>query len=472
MTLSAALIAVLSAFPTPGQPADTIPRLLQTALHLDLRVDYEAGTVGGIASLTVRNTGEASITTIPLQIGRLMRVETVSDGAGPELSFTQDVIQFSDWPSFQVNQVVVALPGQLAPGAERTVAVSYGGVLVGYAETGMRYVRDHVDREFTILRTDALAFPSIGVPSIAGLRALPRANFEFSARITIPKELVVAAAVSPSGRKELGGEATWEFAGTEPVPFVNIAIAPYETLEADGVRIFHFAEDAEGAERLKRRVIQTMDAYGTWFHAEKPEGAVTIIEIPEGWGSQASLAGGIIQTADAFRTIGAMSQLYHEIAHLWHPPDTDVPSDRWNEGFATYLAMRLEAELDSGSDLASSMDALAERQRGRAGSSPIPLSQYGENNLTDLSYGTGALMFYMLQESLGPALSDATLGAYISSFRLTGSSTQEFVESVAAANPSVAAAVFDEWLYTTRWLDRLNSGESLADLIESYRLGR
>jgi len=452
-------------------PVDTIPQLLQTDLALDLRVDYDAGTVAGTATLTLRNIGADPIPIVPLQIGRLMTVKGIEDAEGHPLAFQQDVLQFSDWPLFQVNQISVELPQALLPGEEQTVAVEYGGVLVGYTETGMQYVRDRVDRDFTILRTDALAFPSVGVPSIAVLRNLPRNDFSFSARITVPSNLTVAAAVPADSRDELDGETTWEFQGNQPVPFVNIAIAPFETLDSDGLRIFHFADDVEGALRLSKRVQETMSQYSAWFGTGKPDGLVTIIEIPEGWGSQASLSGGIIQTADAFRDMRAMSQLYHEIAHLWHPMDTDVPSIRWNEGFATFLAMRLDAQLDPESNnLARSMEALAERQRARY-SDPVPMMEFGERNLTDLSYGTGALMFYVLHESLGPTTSDAALGSYIQQYRESGSSTEDFVGSITTANPAIVSAVFNDWLYTTTWLERLESGESLEDLIESYRAG-
>jgi len=470
LTLPIAALAAIGFSAVLSLPADTIPQLVQTDLALDLRVDYDAGTVDGTATLTLRNIGADPIPVVPLQIGRLMTVKGIEDAEGHPLAFQQDVIQFSDWPLFQVNQIGVQLPQALLPGEEQTVAIEYGGVLVGYTETGMQYVRDRVDRDFTILRTDALAFPSVGVPSIAGLRNLPRDDFSFSARITVPSDLTVAAAVPPNSRDESDGETTWVFRGDQPVPFVNIAIAPFEVLTAAGLRVFHFAADEEGAVLLSERVQETMSQYSAWFGTGKPDGLVTIIEIPEGWGSQASLSGGIIQTADAFRDMREMSQLYHEIAHLWHPMDTDLPSIRWNEGFATFLAMRLDAQLDPESnDLARSMEALAERQRAKQVSNPIPMVEFGERNLTNLSYGTGALMFYVLHESLGPNTSDAALGSYIQQYRESGSTTRQFVTSIKEANPAIVSAVLNDWLYTTTWLERLESGESLEDLIESYR---
>jgi hypothetical protein len=74
-----------------------------------------------------------------------------------------------------------------------------------------------------------------------------------------------------------------------------------------------------------------------------------------------------------------------------------------------------------------------------------------------------------LHESLGPDVADEALGAYIQQYRDTGSSTEEFVRSIKEASPAIVSAVLHDWLYTTSWLNRLESGESLADLIESYR---
>jgi len=469
MPLIVAIFSALSVTPSVSLPEDTIPQLVQTHVSLDVQVNYDAGTVAGSARLVLRNTGSDPIPVVPLQVGRLMTVTAVHSEDGQPISYSQDVIQFSDWPRLQVNQIHVALGEDLLPGEELVLTVTYGGILVGYTESGMSYVRDRVDRKFTILRTDAFAFPSVGVQSISGLRSLPREDFSFAAKITVPTGLTVAAAVSPTAIEDADDVTTWTFRGGDPVPFLNIAIASYDTLNAPGVRIYYFPDDREGAARLSERVQQTMDSYGVWFSTPRPDGQTTIIEIPEGWGSQASLAGGIIQTADAFRDLGEMSQLYHEIAHLWHPPEMDLPSIRWSEGLATFLAMRMEADIEPAVDLRTSAEALAERQRGRQAGNPIPMVEFGERDLTDLSYGTGALMFYVLYESLGVDVADQALGAYIRQYRETGSSTAEFVESMMIANPHVVGAVLDEWLYTTTWLERLEAGETLAELIESYR---
>jgi hypothetical protein len=50
----------------------------------------------------------------------------------------------------------------------------------------MRYVKDHVDPVFTILRSDAFAFPQPGVPSEAANRQAGLRNFDYDLHITVP----------------------------------------------------------------------------------------------------------------------------------------------------------------------------------------------------------------------------------------------------------------------------------------------
>jgi len=462
------LIALLaSVMQTAGPP----PAVIQRALELDVRLDYDEGTVAGTARLTIENLGTARLDTIPLLLGRLMAVSGVRTGGGDPVPFSQDVVTFTDWPRFQVNYVRVVPHTALAPGARTVLGVSYAGTLVGYTETGMRYVRDRVDRDFTILRTDALAFPRLGVPSVAAWRAMPRGDFEFGARITVPPDLVVAAAVPETERVPAGDDVTWVFAGREPVPFLNITIAPYRVLQSGALRIFHFADDGDGARTVLAGIEHAIDLYTTWFGPLDHAPALTVMEIPEGWGSQSSLAGGIIQTADAFRDPRAMPQVFHEIAHLWHPVDTDAPPVRWNEGLATFLQWRVAAALDSAVllDQAMAHTARSLLQRLSSETRSVPMIAYGSAGLTDLSYLTGAVMFYLAYETLGPERFDAVLGAYYRAHPHTGTSTRAFADWLTGAEPGLRGTILEDWLFTTRGIGRLEAAEPLSAMVESYR---
>lgn len=451
------------------------PALLLTHLDLDLTVDYEAGRLDGVATWTLRNAGDVAIREVPVQVGRLMRVRAVRTGKRP-LDVEQDVVTYADWPEFQVDQAWVRLPEPLAPGESTEISIDYGGILVPYTETGMRYVRDHVDHDFTILRSESFAFPQLRIPSYEGLRAMPRGEFTYAMRLTVPSDLVVATGTPESSKSPAGDSlSTWTFTSDAPVPFLFAAIAPYEVLSDGDLRVYHFAEDERGARTLMSAMRETLSTYEGWFGDVNAPLRLHVIEIPEGWGSQADLHAGIIQTADAFRDRSELSQLYHELAHLWHPADVDAAPPRWNEGLATFLAYRMAAERGESAPLGSVLAGLAGRQVARfangAPSDTLAMVDYGVAGATDLSYGTGALMFYALYRTLGPDAFDRALASWFREYRASGSTTPQFVTAMEAAGGPELEPLFRDWLETARWYQRLSAGESLAALVASYHRG-
>ena len=196
-----------------GAPVDTIPLQLQR-LTLGLAVDYEAGAIRGMAALQLCNRSSRAVRTVPLLLNRLMTVGGVTDGAGRRLRFTPLVTLYEDDSARQVNAIQVTPGRLLAPGDSLTITVRYGGVLVGYTETGSLYIQDHVSRDFTILREDACAFPVVGVPSWASNLTIPRESFAFTASITVPESLVVATGGELAGhqqRDDAGGHRPFQW---------------------------------------------------------------------------------------------------------------------------------------------------------------------------------------------------------------------------------------------------------------------
>ena len=446
-----------------------------THLVLDLAIDYEKDRLDGTATLEVENTSDEPIILIPLLLYRLMTVSAVTDDGGTAIAFTQDIVTLEDWPQYQASHITVILDSPIEPGDRGTVRVTYGGYLTGFIETGMLYVRDRINRDFTILREEALAFPVLGVPSWERNRAAPRAPFTFVVRIAVPEDLTVAAGGKLVERTVDYGNATFEYRSVLPADFVNIAIAPYRLLESQGggARIFYFPDDSVGARRVLGRLDQAMDYLEQRFGPLGSHLGLTVIEIPEGFGSQASLASGIIQTRDAFNDPSQHRQFYHELSHLWNAPDLDVPSPRWNEGLASFLERRLAAALDGWSELESYMEGAGQDIVGRFEENPsyraTPFIDYGKRSLTGLSYPVGMLMFYALYQLTGPEAFDAAIGGYFQRYRTSGGATEAFVEFFQESTSADLEGFFDDWLRTTHWIDRLRGAGSVSALIAEYR---
>jgi hypothetical protein len=451
-----------------GQMTTEVP-IAMTRLELDLRINYEARSLGGTAALSIRNVGSTMVPRVQLLLNRLMTVSRVQQG-DRAVEFQQDVVVFSDDPSRQVTLIDVGLARPLAAGDSVTLTTAYSGVLTGYTETGSLYIRDHVSREFTIIREDAYAFPVVGAPSLQAMRSAPRRPFDFAARIAVPSGLVVAMGGSRGMKRDADSISTWSYRSIEPVPFLNITIAPYRIVEGPGFRLFAFPEDSAGAAGVSNAIANALRTLAAWYGSLVRQPDIAVMEIPEAFGSQASLSAGIILTADAFRDRSQLRQLYHELSHLWNPTDTDVPSPRWNEGLATFLQWRLAAELDGWSDWSARLETAAQAllRRCAANCATRALAEYGRAGMTDLSYTTGFLMFAALFQTLGAEVFDRTYRQFLQTSMSAGASTTDLARAFRTAD-SRSENILDEWLFTTRWHARLAAGETMARIVAGYR---
>ena len=447
-------------------PAD-VPYVV-TQLALDLRIDYERGAVAGAATLHVRNASDRPAAVVPLLLNRLMTVSRIEDAAGADVPFAQRVVLFQDDSARQVDAIVVTPPRAVPPGDSLALVVHYGGILVGYTETGSLYIQDHVSRDFTIIREDAYAFPALGVPLVAANRRMRREPFTFAARVGVPAGLVVAMGGERDEPAEQDSLVTWRYHSAVPVPFLNITVAPYRLLENAGARIFYFAADSNGAQMVARAIAGAVERFTRWYGPLAHAPRITVMEIPDGFGSQASLAAGIIQTAAAFRDRAQLPQLYHELSHVWNVEDRERPSPRWNEGLAMYLQWRMAAELDGWTDWDARLQRTVDNvMRGCARCDSVALGNYGAAGLTDRSYSVGMLMFYALARTLGAETFDRAYREFFQQHRDSGGTTADLVAAFRRVSPR-SAPILDDWLLTPRWHRRLAAGETFQHIVAGY----
>lgn len=263
----------------------------------------------------------------------------------------------------------------------------------------------------------------------------------------------------------------WSYESTGPAPFLNITIAPYARLESPAATIFHFPADSVGARRLAGRLEEGTRLLERWFGSPRVRATLTVMEIPESWGSQADVHAGIILTADAFAPSATFVALYHELTHLWNPLDTDRPSGRWNEGLASFLQWRMAAELDGWSDWEGRVARVALSARERCGSRPpcefTAMRDYGARELTDLSYVAGFLMFYALWRVMGDESFMAAYRDLLDGHRGEGAGSGELVAAFVERDAR-ARRIFDDWLLSAAWYRRLAGGAQMQSLIEEY----
>ncbi len=471
--LAAAALLAGAGMARAGTPAPSArTHLRPTRYELNLNVDFKEERIWGAARIQLTNGGGSPAREASFLLYRLMTVTSVRDGKGARIPFRQSVVAFDDEPKRQANHIRVPLSPPLPPGKSAVLEVEYGGYLAGYVETGSLYIQDRVDEAFTIIRQDADAYPAVGVPSFAENRAAGLPEFEYVARITVPESHVVANGGALVEKSVHDGRVTYVYRNIKPAWRMDFAIARFGTLERPGLRIFYLPGDREGARRVLEAARASMDLFKEWFGPLRNSPDFTIIEIPDGWGSQADVTS-ILQAAAALRDPARIFEVYHEISHLWNVPSLDRPYCRWNEGLASFLQDLTQEKLDGVSVLDQRAEAAAEWLVRRASEDPrlksVPMIDYGKADVTGYSYRVGMLMFYALYRLVGPQSFDAIIGGYYQAHQAAGATTEQFVHLAQSVAGRDLSPFFQDWLYSPRWYEILEAGVKVRDLAERYR---
>lgn len=445
------------------------PRPVRYDLAID--VDLDKQMIAGAARIRLRNDLDAPMTEASLLLYRLLAAREVRDSAGNPIPFRQDIVAFEDFTKLQVNQLRVPLTPALPPGQERTIEVRYAGHVLGYAETGMAYVRDRVDTAYTLLRDDSFAYPMVGYPSMAVRRAAPLPSFDYMALITVPSTHSVANGGQLVDRIERGATTTYVFRNVKPAWRMDFGVARFGTLRFGKLAVYYLPEDSAGAVRVMDRMQRTLGLYWRWFGPLTGDSPFSVIEIPDGWGSQADVSS-VLQAAAAFRDPERERELYHEIAHLWSVPDTDRPSPRWNEGFSTFMESLTTDSLTGSSQMDSTIMRntrwLAGRARADSNLRTVPLAQYGVRDMTGMSYWVGSVMFYSLYRLVGHDDFCKIIGEHYRMYSKGGGSTADFVKVAKRVTPIDLTGFWNDWMYTTHWTEVVASAQTTFDLYGRY----
>jgi hypothetical protein len=415
---------------------------------LDFQFDFENERLSCIAKLGINGQGD----TLNLLLYRLLKVISITDTSGRNVDFTQNVVSFKDFEKLQVNHIKI--PVRELAQTKSTLTINYEGTIVGYTETGMNYVKDHISSEFTIIRMDAFAYPVQGTPSVQELRRLGMQMFDYVISATVPDSLKVVALGKLVETEQKTGTVKYKYQSIVPSWRIDLAIGKYCTLSFDNFKIHYFKEDSLGAQRVYSAIQQTKLLYDSWFGQKKLKD-FTVIEVLEGYGSQTD-ACGIIQTSTAFKNPEYIEELYHEVSHLWNVPHKDkAPCRLESEGLAMFMQFLVKEKMEDDNYLEKmaqiTLEKVKKQIEDNSNLARTPIIEYGEKNMTDYSYSKGMLFFYTLYHTVGEKAFFEAIKGYYNEFKDTGSTTKEFAEYLKSRfkNSSVDRLIND-WIFTNQ----------------------
>jgi hypothetical protein len=427
------------------------------------------------AALTIRNVTQSSHQEIPFLLYRLLAIQRITDGFGSPLQFEQNVVQLSDEPAFQVRAVVVKLPKALLPNDTLKLIISYEGCIFGYPEV-MAYVRDRIDEEYSLLRPDALAYPMLAQASSSSNGAAYDTKFTYEILATVPKGYTAVCGGELVSSSPVGSDSTaFVFHSKVPTWRIDLAVAKFSVLgdSANKLLVCHLPNDSAGARRVLEASREVINFYSGMFGWPKHYQGYTVIEIPDGWGSQASDFY-FLQTAAAFKDSSRIGEVYHEIGHSWNvAPLPSVKRCRYfDEAFASFfesLAIRrFGGERGFKEDMEKSRSLFVQWGNYDHQVFDTPIAEYGSKELGRHSYTKGAWSLYVLNQIVGDEKFARIIRTMIAEFENKTIDFQGFQTLCERISKKSLKKYFDEWIYGTESSKLLVDGTPIADIVKRY----
>ena len=427
------------------------------------------------AALTIRNVTQSSCQEIPFLFYRLLSIQRITDRFGSPLRFDQNIVQLSDEPSFQANAVVVKLPKALLPNDTLNIIISYEGFIFGYSEV-MAYVRDKIDETYSLLRPDALAYPMLAQASYRSYLSAYDTKFTYEILATVPKGYMAVCGGELVNSTPLGSDSTaFAFHSKVPTWRIDLAVAQFGVLAdpANRLLVYYRADDSLGASRVLEASKKVISLYSGMFGWPKQYRGYTVIEIPDGWGSQASDFY-FLQTAAAFKDSSNIGEVYHEIGHSWNV--TSSPSVKrcryFDEAFASFfesLAIRaFDGEQRFKEDMEKSRTLFVQRANRDRQAFDTPIAEYGKKELGRNSYTKGSWSLYVLDQIVGDTIFAEIIRSMLADFESRTIDFAGFQQLCERISKKSMKKYFDEWIYGTQSSKLLVDGTPITDIVKRY----
>ena len=457
------MLALLAALLPPASALD----LMTTAYDIAWKVNPSKGTMEGSATISLRNDGKESVSSVTLLLNRLLKVSAVEAEDG-DAQFKQHVANDPsvDWASYPVNHVDVPFTAPLKPGQTTRLTLDYAGGLASGGEA-IRYAKDQICEELTILRMETYPYPYV-----AGSNPITQSRFSYRLAINVPDGYVVANGGIQGKTKRKDGWVTYRYSMPAPRWRLDVTIGKFDIFgsRSDGVVIYCLPKYRQGAEHLLSATKDVTALFNGWWGPLKKESSLALLQIPDGYGSQADWPA-VILTADAFVDSNRAIGLSHEMAHFYNPAGDKDPARWMSEGFATFVQLLVESHLlrTKLPDLMESM-----RQEALAMSEKIPdmtkrpLDEYQHLGNTTPAYQVGSLAFHQLYLILGEQTFHKAIAELYNTHGVKPCDGKEWLKTVERASGRPLDKWADDWVFTNGCWESIKSDRRLDEIAGRY----
>ena len=398
-------------------------------LHLDVNLDLENAEVGGIAWLDLEPGGQVALNVDGLRVldvslaghhvghmaQGMLTIGPVSDGGRVRIRFRK---AFSEMP-----------------------VTGHGG-----PDTGNFFADD-----FVVMLDD-------WCPTFPGL-----ARYELIARV--PAGIT---AVSEADKVVVKGDGTtksFSFVFPYPRPGISLVAGPYmvSSIDYKGIEIstYFFEEDKGLAARYIEKIKHYLDFYqGLLGPYPYQRFAVVENRAPTGYGMATFT---LLGQQVARLPFIVDTSLGHEFLHSWFGNSVyvDMEHGNWCEGLTVYLADYRYAA-DKGQGMEYRHRILTNYQAYVHANNAISLSEFRQGldkASRSVGYGKGAMVFHMLESSMGTDRFNDGLRAFAKEFMFCRASWADIESVFSRVSGKKLSVFFDQWLHRkdVPWLEIKNA---------------
>ena len=344
---------------------DSLAALLGTGISRDL-ANWRAERVSNVSydlqlDVTSRDSALGRVTA---EFTRRGSDDVILDFRGRHLTSVsvggEDVSAFVSYNGSHIH-----IPASLVKGGRASVSVSFVADIGAAGASIIRYTdpADDADYLYTLLvPADAnQLFPCFDQPDL-------KARVKLS--LVMPSSWTAVSNGALADTDRAGERATVRFAETKPISTYLIAFAagPWTRLDAPrGTRAMSMYVRRSRASEVESDSLfalnaKALDWLERWFDSPYPFGKYDFVLAPAFPFGGMEHPGAVFYSEDRFvfrerptqpQRIARASVVYHEAAHMWFG---DLVTMRWfddlwlKEGFATYMAARVQEALDHGTN--------------------------------------------------------------------------------------------------------------------------
>lgn len=423
--------------------------------NLHFKIQPDNGVFNVYGTMTIENKSDYVCNEIPIVLYHQLEVKKVKDINNKDLNFTQEKIELKDEENYYVNYILIKLDDILKPNGNMNLYIEYEGSINGYSHL-MAYIKDKIDKDFSIIRPDCHAYPIAAQPCYESISKSYENTFTYNLSIDVPYNYIAGCGGVLKDIVRRENRIIFTYVCDSPTWRFDIGAAKYCIVEdkAMNLIIFVFSEHKVNAENIvKKEIKRAFDFFTAAFGEYCKNDYFTVIEIKESYGSQAGDNYIMMEEHGFSGDSKNLTHLYHEIGHRWNvKAKYNVQKTRFfDEAFASYFETLAIKKFYGEKAFTDKMELYRKSFIKSVETDKInydtPICDYWKYEIGHNSYTKGPWALYALNSIVGDENFNRIIKTFLNKYRYKKVDFKDFEETVREVYNGNLDSFFNCWIY-------------------------